>query len=459
MRHDTPTPRSSIKRTLSTLLTQRYPSSEYKAIFETVLIGSFILVAVLMVLLFVSYFALNNTHVIGRIFVCAAALLYLAATYGAWMRGRYVIASQLLVLFYYTIAALVMFGWGAGITFSHLMFAITIVLAGTLLGSRAVIVTAALAIATMFLAQIATVAQVAPWFDEASTATIGLGDTFGFAAMLMVLALISALFSRQTQAMHAEDQQAKARLVKEKGSLELSVQKHSEQLKTLQLEEMEQLYKFAEIGQLSAVLMHDIAGHLTALNMDIADLKRDKRHGTAVKHVEESIEYIEEIIGQARHHLQIRDAAHRFDVLECINDCIALPRFQKARPHIKVVAPKNRIFLFGEPLRLSHTLVVLIRNALESYAENTPPADRSVKLILSEAHGIVTIKVSDHGAGISEEARKKLFLPLRSAKKNGLGIGLFIAKKITETHFNGMLQVDPDATHTTFILSIPKHNA
>jgi signal transduction histidine kinase len=456
MRNDTPTPQSSIKRMLMTLTAQRYPSSEYKAIFETVLIGSFILVAILTVLLFISYFALNNTHVIGRIFVCGAALLYLSVTYGAWIRGRYVIASQLLVLFYYCVAALVMFGWGVGITFTHLMFAITIVLAGTLLGSRAVIITAALSIATMFLAQIAVIAHAAPWFEDASKTSTSFGDVLGFSALLGVLALISALFGRRTQAMHAQDQQVKARLAKEKGSLELSVQKHSEQLRTMQLEEMEQLYKFAEMGQLSAVLMHDIAGHLTALNLDIADLKKDKQHGVAVKHVEESIDYMEQVIEQARHHLQIKDAEHNFDVLTCIQDSIKLPRFQHAKPYIKVVAPRERIILFGEPLRLSHTLVILVRNALEAYAESTAPRDKTVTITLSETNQNIVISVLDKGAGISEAVRKKLFSPLRSAKKDGLGIGLFIAKKITETHFNGTLKLDPHTPHTAFTVTIPK---
>jgi len=456
MRHDTPVPQSSIKRMLSAFTTQRYPSNEYKAIFEIVLIGSFALVAVLTTLLFVSYFALNNTHVLGRIFVCAAALLYLSATYGTWTRQRYVGASQLLIFFYYGVAAFVMFGWGVDTTFSQLMLAITIVLAGILLGSRAVVITTGLSIVTMVLAQIAVTAHTAPWFENAHATTTNFGDVLGFSALLGLLGLISVLFGRRTQAIHAQDQLAKEQLAKEKGTLERRVQKHSEQLKTMQLEEIEQLYKFAEIGQLSAMLLHDIAGHLTVLNVDIADLKRTQR-SHAVKRLEESINYIEQVIEQARYQLQIKDAQHNFDVLTCINDSINLPRFQKSKPYIHIITPQNRLFLYGEPLRLSHILVILVCNALEAYTNDVPLSNRTVTVTLAEANDAITIRISDKGKGMSEATRKKLFSPLLSGKKDGLGIGLYIAKKITETHFSGNLQLESDTPNTEFLLTIPKN--
>lgn len=457
MRQNATSPHSSIKRMLTALSTRRYPSNEYKAIFETVLIGSFALVAVLTLLLFISYFALHNTYVIGRIFVCGGALLFLSATYGAWTKQRYAVASQLLVAFYYGVAAFVMFGWGVDTTFAQLMLAITIVLSGILLGSGAVMVTTSLSIITMILAQAFVASGSGPLFENVAPTTT-FGDVFGFSALLGVLGLISVLFGRRTQAMHDQDQRAKETLTKQKDTLEMRVQKHSEQLKTMQLEEMEQLYKFAEMGQLSAMLLHDIASQLTVVNVDLADLKRNKRNHP-VKHLEESIDYIEQVIEQARHQLQIKDTEHTFDVLGCITDSINLSRFQKSKPYITVVAPREHVTLFGEPLRLSHILVILVRNALEAYPENTPPKGRVVTVTLAQTTDAITVAVSDKGQGMTEAMRKKLFTPLRSTKKDGLGIGLYVAKKIIETQFNGSLKLGTHTPHTEFILTIPKARA
>jgi len=440
--------------TVSAPAAQRYPSNEYKAIFETLLIGSFVLVMALTLLLFFSYFALKNAHVISRIFMCGAALLYLATTYGVWARQHFSAASLLLILLYYGIATLVMFGWGVDTTFSQLMLAITIVLTGILLGTRAVWITTALSITAMFLAQTAVMYGVAPWFSHPVAVTT-FGDVLGLSVLLGILGLISALSSKHTQILRTKDQQEYLALTKEKGALELQVREHSTQLKTMQLEEMDQLYRFAEIGQLSAALLHNIANHLAVLTIDIADLKR-AHPGETVKHLQESTDYIEEAIAQARQHLQVKDAKRHFNVVTCIEDSIKLPHFEHVRTAINITAPERKVGLYGESLRLSHILVILIRNAIEAYPGDTPDAKRTVTVTLEQNGGDIIIRVADKGHGIPANVRKNLFTPLRSTKKDGLGIGLFVAKKIIETHFNGSLQLNTTAAHTEFVLRIPE---
>ncbi|HET9411813.1 MAG TPA: ATP-binding protein [Candidatus Saccharimonadales bacterium] len=443
------TPQLSINGKTQAQVAKRYPSNEYKAIFETLLLGSFGLVAILSLFLFHSYLFLHNSEVVGRIFVCGAALLYLSATYGAWGRGYYGAASRLLIFFYFGIATFVMLENGPNTTFAQLMLAITIVLSGILLGSRGVVMTAALSVLSMFAidaSRIVTYGQIS---------VSDFGNSIGTSVLLGILALISALFAKHTQELRAKDLQVREELSEEKGALELRVREHSEQVKTMRLEEMEQLYKFAEIGQLSAALLHDIANHLTTLNLDLADLKRQQQT-KAVKHLGKSIEYIEQAISQARNHLQVRDVKKSFDVVHCIEDILSLQHFQRSRPYISLNVPNAPVYLYGESLRLSHVLVILVRNALESYSTNTPLSKRTVHITLATNEKAILIRISDHGPGIPATIRKNLFSPLKSTKKDGLGIGLFIAKKIIETHFNGTLQLNEDTKYTEFALTLPK---
>lgn len=426
---------------------QRYSSNEYKAIFETVLIGSFILVAILTVLLFVSYWAFHNTYVLGRILVCGGALIYLSATHIAWTRQHYKAASKLLIFFYYTIATVVLFGWGVDTAFAHLMLAITIILAGVLLGVRAIVITTFFSILGMVTAQIAISTGGTPWFDANATAT-NFGDIAGYGALLLILGLISALFDKRTQELHAEEQHTNE-------LLEQRVRVHSKEVEYLRLENADQLYKFAEVGQLSALLLHDISNQLAVLNMDFVDLKR-QRNKTTTKHLEESLQYIEDAVRNASQRLQLGEGIKEFDVLECIKSSTEISRYREDKESIIINAPtKQRVLLYGEPLRLSHILFILIRNAFEAYDPKTPSKDRKVIIQLEASDKELSIRVIDHGRGIPKDSYNKLFNPVFSAKKSGLGIGLFLAKKITESHFDGTLEFNKNVDHTEFILTIP----
>jgi signal transduction histidine kinase len=56
----------------------------------------------------------------------------------------------------------------------------------------------------------------------------------------------------------------------------------------------------------------------------------------------------------------------------------------------------------------------------------------------SDADGFVHTAVRDFGPGFSDSLRKRIFEPFFSTKKDGLGMGLAIARSIVES-FGGVL--------------------
>jgi signal transduction histidine kinase len=46
----------------------------------------------------------------------------------------------------------------------------------------------------------------------------------------------------------------------------------------------------------------------------------------------------------------------------------------------------------------------------------------------------VTITITDSGRGMSDEEKKRIFEPFYSNKKQGMGVGLYLTKKIIEAH-------------------------
>lgn len=423
--------------------------------FESLFLGTFLLVATVSVLLFISYFLLQNHHVLGRIFVCGMALLYLAIVHNFWNRQRTSLASKLLILFYFGIASAVLYTWGIDTPFGMLSFSIAIVLAGILLGARYTIYLAGMAIVVILALQVQIYLGYTPPLVLTMKPTV-LGDTIAYCTLLAILALISWLFGSQTQRLLFKNRQAEKALLKEKESLEIRVAERTEQLQKAQLKEMQQLYQFAEMGQLSAVLLHDLANHLSVLTFDIADLKK-QQHTEAIKRAEESVGYLEQAVHQVRKQLRGESEKQHFDVARCVKDTIKLVAKKATASQVTVHlnTPSKPVFVNGDPLRLSHIITILVRNGIEAYSD-TPRDAKNVSVTITPAKKSVVIRVRDTGAGISQAQRNHLFTPVKSSKKEGLGIGLFIANKIAETHFKGTLSLDNSTEYTEFILDLPK---
>jgi two-component system sensor histidine kinase HydH len=91
----------------------------------------------------------------------------------------------------------------------------------------------------------------------------------------------------------------------------------------------------------------------------------------------------------------------------------------------------------------------LIKNSLEA-------AEKGDILVEAEQHRkMVSISVKDTGRGISEEDRERIFDPFFSRKEKGMGIGLYITKKIIEAHEGKIEFQSGPGQGATFHIQIP----
>ena len=108
--------------------------------------------------------------------------------------------------------------------------------------------------------------------------------------------------------------------------------------------------------------------------------------------------------------------------------------------------------VFGDPLRLSQAITILITNAAQASINKKGAILVSVNY--SESNILICVK--DFGTGITSDVRRTLFQPRKSKKGTGLGIGLFVTKQIIETHFKGKIWIDPAMDYTQFNIQIPQ---
>ena len=68
---------------------------------------------------------------------------------------------------------------------------------------------------------------------------------------------------------------------------------------------------------------------------------------------------------------------------------------------------------------------------------------------------MVQFRVIDHGPGISDENKTKLFDAFFSTKAEGMGMGLNICRSIVEIHHGRIIVTDTPGGGATFTFTIP----
>ncbi len=428
-------------------------------VLNSLLAGTFILLSLFLLLLLID--ALLHTMFPGqRIAATLVVLIFLGYLYYASGKGRFRRTAYMLVGLYLLMAIAIVAEWGLYTPTGVLLFSLVVVLAGILLGAAyslyAVIVVAG-ALSAVQLAQ--SSGHLHPnldWLTQPSSFV----DVISYSFVFGTIALVSWMFNHQMERSLKHAQRAEAALSRQKALLEIKVEKRTRQLQAAQLEEMQQLYRFAELGQLSTALLHDLANHLTTLTLDIEGLG-EQNNSHMLRRAKRSMRYIDDMVHQVRDQLHDQSQPKRFSVAGEIDEVMKIlaPKAQRAQVTVEWENPPDKTSsCYGEPSRFRQLIANLISNGIDAYPEasKTTESNRHVAVNLKATAARITITVSDWGRGINTQDRARIFDPFFSTKAKGMGIGLFITRQIAEEHFGGTITLDPEAKHTIFTITLKR---
>jgi signal transduction histidine kinase len=110
---------------------------------------------------------------------------------------------------------------------------------------------------------------------------------------------------------------------------------------------------------------------------------------------------------------------------------------------------EEEIVVHADKELLGLALQNLLQNSLEA-------TNRGKILVRAKKHKKkIFITVSDNGKGMSEEETKRIFEPFYTKRKDGMGIGLYLAKKIIEAH-EGIIECNSQlGKGTSFFIQMP----
>ena len=253
---------------------------------------------------------------------------------------------------------------------------------------------------------------------------------------------------------------------------DISERKRMERHK-LELEaQLRQQQKLEAIGTLAGGVAHEINNPINGI-MNYAELileqtdtdNRQSEYAREIIHETERVSVIvKNLLQFSRHEKQSHSYASIYDI---INQTISL---------IKTIIRKDQIELVMEledglpdikcrSQQIQQVLMNLLTNARDALNERFSGFDEDKMIRLSceqyesEGRRWVRIVVEDHGCGIPDEVKDKIFEPFFSTKpkENGTGLGLSISYGIVKDH-HGALTYQSMPGRTKAVLELPVDN-
>lgn len=315
---------------------------------------------------------------------------------------------------------------------------------------------------------------------ERQTLLRGLEATFlvSYLAMVaLVLALGLVLTSRLTRPLsdltEGIDRIAAGDLaarVPERGSGELAdLMRHfnsmGERLRTQQAD-LARLERLATWRQMARFLAHEIKNPLTPIQL-AAEQMRDAYRGddpTYTKLVQESAAIIQEevhvmwkLVGEFSQFARLPEIrAARMPAGDLVRDLLALygpSQLEAGAGALSIAAAGGEIHCDRDQLK--RALVNLIDNALAAQASvgRTEPVELN---FLPRSGGGVVVRVRDHGPGIPDDHKRRVFEPDYTTKSGGMGMGLAIVEDIVRQHGGTIEVLDAIGEGALFQITLPE---
>jgi PAS domain S-box-containing protein len=226
-------------------------------------------------------------------------------------------------------------------------------------------------------------------------------------------------------------------------------------------EKVKQTEKLAVLGEMAAVMAHEIRNPLNAIagfaQLLQAKKDTDSRIARFVEIIVQEAFRIDAIISD------ILDFAHRKklslgevnigDVIGKITGNGHLAKDEK-EVELSVRLSDGLPTVKGDAVRLERVLINLINNARESIKGKGRVVIRAEAEQQEETAG-VRITVADNGQGIPPEMMDKIFQPFFTTKSKGTGLGLAIIQRIVEEHRGRLTVESRPGEGTEFSIFLP----
>jgi signal transduction histidine kinase len=222
------------------------------------------------------------------------------------------------------------------------------------------------------------------------------------------------------------------------------------------------LERIGTVGRLASGVTHDLRNMVTSLREAEYQLAQHAAAPELRETFTLGLAHVEKLLATLK---TLQDFAHAgkleitpapADPADVVRDAVTISRMDlhfRLRRLVVDVAP-GLPSLQADRLKLSQALVNLIQNAVQATGK-----DATVRISARATDdGAIELAVEDDGPGVAPDLRPRLFQPFSAGKDSpGLGMGLYMARLIAESHGGTIRMVEPAGGGARFELHVPAH--
>jgi C4-dicarboxylate-specific signal transduction histidine kinase len=247
--------------------------------------------------------------------------------------------------------------------------------------------------------------------------------------------------------------------------LDISPRKAAEKEAQRHREQIDLLSRLSLLGEMTASLAHELNQPLGAIMNNVgAAMRAIDRDQIGVRALREILvdvtsdgQRAHDIIDNVRRTIKGDSRRQRLQINDVIMEANRMVQFDAVANSctVRTLLAEDLPEVEGDPLQIQQVLVNLVSNAI-SAMRDMPVSRREVE-IASRRNGDETVCVSvrDHGPGISDKVRERLFEQFFTTKAEGLGMGLAIVRSTVEGHGGSIDVQNCDEGGARFSFTIP----
>ena len=209
--------------------------------------------------------------------------------------------------------------------------------------------------------------------------------------------------------------------------------------------------KLAEVGEIFSSIAHQWKSPLVEIttiaqesfynNEANRNLSEDESY---VKDIMTQVNYMTNTINDFQEFIKPSNTKQTFNILETINSMLEIVNHNIKYNYINIridVRNNTNLNVNGYRNEFMQSFLNIINNAKDELLK-IDIKNRNINISIYNIDKKLLIKISDNAGGINIKNINKIFNVYYSTKKNGHGIGLYMAKMIIEDKMNGKLNVE-----------------
>jgi len=223
------------------------------------------------------------------------------------------------------------------------------------------------------------------------------------------------------------------------------------------IESVHRADKLVSLGRLAASVAHEIRNPLVTVSglteLVCSRLPKDSRDYKNLVKVVEEVERLNKVIMELLQFVKPVEATLKeADIKEILLNVIEFMSHILKKHAVSVEVEEEDLPLVNvDREKIKQVFINLILNAIHSIKKS----EKKIKIKFSKEEKYIRVEIEDNGEGIDEESIPKIFEPFYTTKEFGTGIGLYVVKRIIDSHKGKISVYSEKGVGSIFTLKLP----